>query len=168
MVQLFKNTLLERFSPLLFLCLADGERSKFLMRLLIVNPSPGILFAAPWHCSEICWPSTVTSHQQSVLCRLDEWMSSCNDPPTTQSLHHRRSTEVYKVGQCSFCQDMWTLISWVGLLFSSAVFCRFTLSTSPAASHRFWTDVASPQCCDFCDKENKKKTPVPACVTLLV
>lgn len=42
----------------------DGERRNFLMRLLMVNPSPGIFLSlAAWrHGSEGCWPSTVAIH----------------------------------------------------------------------------------------------------------
>ncbi|MEQ2196425.1 hypothetical protein XENOCAPTIV_026837, partial [Xenoophorus captivus] len=38
-------TLLVRFSLHFFLFMIEGDRSKFLMRLLMVNPSPGILSA---------------------------------------------------------------------------------------------------------------------------
>lgn len=105
-----------RLSLLFFLCLIDGERSRFLMRL--VNPSPGILFAA-----HRCDPGMIPpSHHH-------------------QTLHRRRTAEVYRVGQCSCCRDMWILkISWVCFTVPPP---PLSSVASPAASQHFWTDVSN-------------------------
>lgn len=132
------HTLLVRFSFLFFFCLVAGERSKFLMRLLIVNPSLGILFWALWHFSENCWPSTVTKPPAGRVCacRLKSWMSACNDPPTTKPPPETN----YRALQS---RTVFLLPGHVdtNLLSGFAVlFCRSTSSTVSAVSLHCWTD----------------------------
>lgn len=87
--------LLQNFSLLIF-CFAEGERSKFLMRLLMVNPSAGILSAAKCCSSPSFQPlmtTTKTSKQAALLLSVQGEMDTLHDHSWTRG--QQEETEVF-------------------------------------------------------------------------